>query len=102
MIKMRNIFQNTSERVTTKIRLRYNTVTGTMGFYTEFYKYADRIYFKVTGKCVKTNLPALSSGYVRHHIAYHFDDPDKGVVVIKRNLHMKIHNPHKWNNSSFE
>jgi hypothetical protein len=102
MIKVKTLFQNTTEHVTVKLRLRYNSDTDVAGVYTEFHEYAQKIYFKVSGKLEKTFLPRPPKGFIRHHIAYHFNDPDKGVVIISRALHMKIHNPHNWNNPSVE
>ena len=33
----------------------------------------------------------IPNGTARHHIAYHFDDPHKGVVVISKRLHNQVH-----------
>lgn len=92
-IKSKNLFQMSNETVTTRILLQFNEVTEHIGVYTGFFNKAyRRIYFKPLHTVVKSSLPKPGKGNNYHHIAYHFDDPDKGAVLISTKLHTRIHN----------
>lgn len=67
--------------------LQYNPVTDHSSIFT-YCRNGAMISFKGKQHYIDVAVP---KGFIRHHIAYHFDDPLKGTIIIKQGLHNQIH-----------
>ena len=92
--KTKDLFSLTKDFIQIVDRITVSIVSGKINIYytiRSVKKKNNYMYFKPLNKPVKTNLQKVPKGRVRHHIAYHFNDSDKGTVVIDRGFHLKIH-----------
>lgn len=84
--KHKQLFRMVEEKGDIQISAQINLSTMETTIFTTF-KQGSKGDFK--GK----RYPAepVPQGMCRHHVAYHFDDPTNGTVMVLRGLHRQIH-----------
>ena len=84
--KHRQLFKLQHEKGDIQVAAQVNLSTMKVTILTTF-KQGSKGWFKG----VRYPAEPVERGMCRHHIAYHFDNPMNGTVLMKRGLHRQVH-----------